>query len=227
MLQLPVQSRQKLGKRAKQVRHEGNVPAILYGYGIPSRPVQVESRTFEKVWKEVGESSLVSLEFDDTTKQTVLIQDLNRDVLSGAPMHVDFYAVRMDRPIEADIPLVFTGEADAVRTLGGVLVKAIHSFDIRALPKDLPHEIEINISSLKTFDDQLFIKDITLPEGVEVLSDIEQVVTFVEPPRTEKELEEMEQPAEVSLENIEVAGEKEKTADEVSADDASVAVDKP
>lgn len=210
MLQLTVKPRTELGKKSNHVRKTGHIPAILYGYGISPVAVQVESRAFEKTWKETGKSSLISLEWEGGTKQTVLIHDVSRDVLQGTPIHVDFYAVRMDRPIEADIPLVFSGETDAVKTLGGVLVKVAHVLSIRALPKDLPHEIEVDISPLRTFEDQILVKNIALPSGVEALIDGEQVVVFVEAPRTEEELAALEQQAEVSLESIEVAGKKEK-----------------
>ncbi len=202
--------RHELGKQAKRIRKTGHIPAVLYGYGVESVPIQVEHRAFEKVLKEAGESSLVMLQIEGGKQQNVLIHDVARNVLKGVTEHVDFYAVRMDRPIEASVPLVFTGEAEAVKALGGVLVKVVHELEIRALPKDLPHEIEIDIASLRTFDDQLFVRNVAFPKGVEALAELEQVIALVEPPRTEEELQAMEQPAEVSLEGIEVAGKKEK-----------------
>lgn len=210
MLELAVKTRQELGKKAKHTRKKGNIPAVLYGYGIRSIPVEVESHAFEKTWKAAGETSLVSLGLEDGTRQTVLIHDVSRDVLKNTPMHVDFYAVRMDRPLEAHIPITFIGESDAVKSLGGILVKVAHTLEIRALPQNLPHEISIDITPLQAFDDQLFVKDITLPEGVKALADPEQVLVLVEAPRTEEELAAMGQPSEVSLENIEVTGKKEK-----------------
>ena len=207
-----MKTRREIGKKAKLLRNKGYVPAVLYGYGIKSAPVAVETIPFEKVWKEAGETSLVSLQLEDGSRRTVLIHDVSRDILRGNPLHADFYAVRMDRVLEADIPLVFTGEADAVKTLNGVLVKVIHELPIQALPKDLPHEISVDISALRTFEDQIFVRDIPLPEGVELRVEPDQVVALVEAPRTEEELAALEQPAEVSLENIELAGEKEKEA---------------
>ena len=210
MLELVVKTRRETGKKAKLLRNKGYVPAVLYGYGLKSASVAVETIPFEKVWKEAGETSLVSLQLEDGSRRTVLIHDVSRDILRGNPLHADFYAVRMDRVLEADIPLVFTGEADAVETLNGVLVKVVHELPIRALPKDLPHEISVDISALRTFEDQIFVRDIPLPEGVELRVEPDQVVALVEAPRTEEELAALEQPAEVSLENIELAGEKEK-----------------
>lgn len=221
MLELQANIRQKTGKKVRQLRNKGFIPAVLYGYQMEPRPVEVESRLFGKVWKEAGETSLVSLNLQDGSKKTVLIQDVARDVLRDFPIHVDFYAVRMDHELEADIPLVFTGEAEAVKSLGGVLVKVIHELPIRALPKNLPHEIVVDITALRTFEDQIFVKDISLPEGVNLRVEADQVIALVEAPRSEEELAAMEQPAEVSLENIELAGKKEKESDEESAEEHS------
>lgn len=216
MLELAVKNRQELGKKAKHVRNKGGIPAILYGYGVRPMPVEVESKAFEKTLKAAGETSLVSLGLEDGSRQTVLIHDVSRDVLRGVATHVDFYAVRLDRPIEADIPLVFVGEADAIKSLNGVLVKVVHELPIRALPKDLPHEIAVDISSLRTLEDQILVKDVVLPAGVETRMEADQVLVLVEAPRTEEELAAMEQPAEVSLEGIEVAGKKEKEEGETT-----------
>ncbi|OGZ44037.1 MAG: hypothetical protein A3J55_01240 [Candidatus Ryanbacteria bacterium RIFCSPHIGHO2_02_FULL_45_17b] len=221
MLELVAKTRLELGKKAKHIRNRGSIPAVLYGYGVEPKSVEVDSRVFEKVWKAVGETSLVSLSLEDGSQKTVLIQDVSRDVLRDFPIHVDFYAVRMDRELEADIPLVFTGEAEAVKSLGGVLVKVIHELPIRALPKDLPHEIAVDISVLHAFEDQIFVKDIPLPEGVELRIEPDQVIVLVEAPRSEEELAAMEQPAEVSLENIELAGKKEKETEEESSEEIS------
>ncbi|MEK7173452.1 MAG: 50S ribosomal protein L25 [Patescibacteria group bacterium] len=210
MQQLVAQPRVERGKKAKQVRKTGHIPAVLYGYGVTPTAVQVEARAFEKTWREAGESSLVSLRVEGEGTQTVLIHDVQRDVLRGNPIHADFYAVRMDHPIEANIPLEFTGEADAIKALGGILVKVAHELEIRALPKDLPHVIQVDITPLHTLGDQIFVKDIAVPDGVEVLADGEQVVVLVEAPRTAEELAAIEQPAEVSLESIEIAGKKPK-----------------
>lgn len=218
MLELAVKTRQELGKKSKRIRNKGGIPAVLYGYGTEAKPVEVESRAFEKVWKEAGETSLVSVTLDGGAKKTVLIHDVSRDVLRGVPIHIDFYAVRMDRELEADIPLMFEGEAEAVKSLGGILVKVIHELPIRALPADLPREIAVDISALRAFEDQIFVKDIVLPKGVELRIEPDQVIALVEAPRTEEELAALEQPAEVSLEDIEVAGKKEKAEGEEAAE---------
>ena len=210
MLELAAKPRTLLGKKAKHVRKAGNIPAILYGFKVIPQSIEVDARKFQKVWKETGETTLVSLDIEGTGKHQVLIHDVKIDALKDVPLHVDFYAVNLDRPIEAHIPLVFTGEAEAVKLSGGVFVRVTQELLVSALPKDLPHEITVDISSLRTFEDKLSVKDITLPRGVTVVVDADQVIALVERPRSEEEMAALESIGEVSLENIEIAGKKEK-----------------
>lgn len=211
MVELAAKLRHELGKKAKRVRKTGYIPAVLYGYKVAPQPVAVEARAFEKVLRKAGESSLVSLAIEGGETKGVLIHDIEFHPLTGVPAHIDFYAVRMDRPIEADVMLEFTGESEAEKALGGILVKVMHEVRVRALPKDLPPELPVDISRLKAFEDRIFARDILLPEEVELLTDQESVIALVEPPRSEAEIEALQQaPAAVDLVGIEVAGKKEK-----------------
>lgn len=215
MVELAAKPRRELGKKAKRVRKTGYIPAVLYGYKVASQPVAVEARAFEKVLRKAGESSLVSLAIEGGETKDVLIHNIGFHPLTGVPEHVDFYAVRMDKPIEADITLEFIGESEAEKALGGILIKVMHEVRVRALPKNLPPELPVDISGLKAFEDRVFARDILLPEGVELLTDQESVVVLVESPRSEAEIEALEQaPGVVNLEGIEVAGKKEKEKEE-------------
>ena len=120
----------------------------------------------------------------------------------------------MDEKIIAKIPLVFIGNAPATSDLGGILVKAMQELEIRALPADLPHEVEIDISSLKTFDDNILIKDIKMPKNVEILDNISASVASVVPPRSEAEIEALSGQIEEKIENVKVETE-EKTAERI------------
>lgn len=214
MAELVAKPRSITGKKVKTLRKQGEVPAVLYGYKTDVTPVSVNAREFEKILKAAGESSLVELQLEGGQKKQVLIHDVSRDTLKGVPIHVDFYAVQMDKPIEATVPLSFVGESEAVKALGGVLVKVMQEVVIEALPKDLPHEIEVDISAIKTFEDHILVKHLSLPKGVSLVGNVEQTIVLVEPPRTEAELAALDQAAEVSLEGIEVVGEKEKAESE-------------
>ena len=181
------------------IRKAGKIPAVFYGKKEASTPISIPQIDFLKVWKEAGESSVITLETPDGSKDT-LIQDVDIDPISGAPRHADFYVFDKDHKLEIELPIEFVGVAPAVKDLGGILVKVVHELSISALPKDLPHNISIDISSLKTFEDQILAKDIPLPKGVEITINPEDVIALVSAPREEKE----EELAPVDLSEIEV-----------------------
>jgi len=207
MIELKAKIRKDTGKKVKKIREQGMLPGVLYGPKIESQPLELDLKDFEKVYKEAGETSLISLDLAKE-KFLVLIHAIEIDVLSQKPIHVDFYQPRLDEEIEAMIPLVFEGEAAAVRDLGGTLVKSIHEVEVKALPQNLPHEIKINIDKLKTFEDSVLIRDLPLPQGVKILKEADEVVVFVASP--EKIEEELARPIEEKVEEVEKAEEKEE-----------------
>lgn len=189
------------------MREKGILPAVLYGPKIESQPLEIDLKEFEKVYEEAGETSLISLTLGKENF-LVLIHAIEIDPLSQKAIHVDFYQPRLDEEIEAMIPLVFEGEAAAVRDFGGTLVKNIHEIEVKALPQNLPHEIKVNIDKLKTFQDNILIKDLSLPQEVKVLKEADEVVVFVASP--EKIEEELAKPIEEKVEGVEKVEEKKE-----------------
>jgi large subunit ribosomal protein L25 len=207
MLSLSAKIRKELGKEVKALRKKGILPGVIYGPKIESQPIEVDLKEFEKVFKEAGESSLISLEIGKE-KHLVLIHELKRDPLSEKPIHVDFYQPLLEEEIEVKVPLVFKGESEAVKNLGGTLVRNVSELEVKALPQKLPHEIEVSISQLKSFEDNILIKDLKLPEGVKVLRAPEEIIAFVAPP--EKIEEELEKPIVKKVEEVEKVEEKKE-----------------
>ena len=189
MLTLPAKIRKTLGKKVKALRERGVLPGVLYGPRIKETlPLEINFKEFEKVYKEAGESTLVSLEIEGK-KTPVLIHEVKLDPLTGKPIHIDFYQPRLEEEVEVTIPIIFEGEAPAVKELGGTLVKNIHEVEVRALPQNLPHEIKVNMEKLKTFEDDILVKDLPTPKGVKILKELEEVVATVAPPeKVEEEL---------------------------------------
>ena len=181
------------------VRETGQIPAGFYGKKEVSTPISIPKIDFLKVWKEAGESSVITLEMPDGNKES-LIQDVDLDPVTGSPRHADFYVFEKGHKVEVELPLEFTGVSPAVKDLGGMLVKVLHELKVEAMPKDLPHNIIIDISSLANFGDQILAKDIALPTGVELKEHSEEVVALVSAPREEKE----EEVAPIDLSTIEV-----------------------
>lgn len=195
--ELKAQSREDVGKKLKSLRQKGIIPAVVYGSGHKPISIQVDYKEFGKIFEQAGESTLIKLRVGNEVKN-VLIHDIAKDPVSGRFIHVDFYHVRMDKAIKAEVPLIFTGEAPAVKALEGVLIKNITEVEVEALPKDLPHEIKIDISGLDSFDKHIRAKDLILPSGVKIDLDPDEVIVSVMPPRAEEEVKAAEEkPAEV------------------------------
>ena len=188
------------------------MPAVVYGENVPSQSIAVPFKDFEKVYKEAGESTLITLEVDGKS-YNVLINDIAHDPLRGKPIHADFYAVRMDKEIRTRVPIEFFGESPAVKNESGILIKVVQELEVEALPKDLPHKLRVDLSKLEKFEARLLVKDILIPVGVKILVDTEDIIALVEPPRSETELEELKK-AEAAPEAVaEVKTEKEMKAE--------------
>jgi large subunit ribosomal protein L25 len=211
MLSLKADTRKEKGKKA---RAQGAVLAVLYGPKAKPVSLSVDKKEFEKVLSSAGESSLITLELG-SDKTPVLIREVQRHPLSGDAMHADFYQPRLDQKIKIMVPLVLQGEAPAVKELEGTLIQNIHEVEVQALPQDLPHEIEVNVAKLATFEDYIFIKDLQVSLSVQVLHDQEAIIAQVVP--AEKVEEELAKPAEENVAQVKVVGEEKKEKEEAEA----------
>lgn len=208
------------------VRHAGDVPAVMYGHGVKTQSVQVPLKAFTSVLEKAGETSLVALDIDGE-KHTVLIRDVQYHPVRSTILHIDFYRVKMDEAIEATVPLRFTGVSIAIKDLSGVLVKNHDELKIKALPMDLPHDIEVDISSITGFDEPIRISDLKLPKGVQMLHEAEEVVTLVQAPRSEEELEKLSEEVKEDVEAVEGIKKEEPAAEGEAAADGDKAKTEP
>lgn len=182
-------SRDVKSKGKRLINNEKVIPAVVYGHGLKSQSIAIPIIGFEKVFKKAGTNTIVTLNLNSEKKQ-VLIYDYQRDPVSDQFIHVDFYAVKMDEKIEATVPLKFVGVSLAVKDKGGVMVKNMEDVKVKCLPADLPHEIEVDLSVLNTFEDRIRVSDLKVGSGVEILiDDKRQVVANAILPKEEKEAE--------------------------------------
>lgn len=189
------------------------IPAVYYGSGKDAVSISVPLKEFTKVFKEAGETTAIVLQLGGE-KINTLIHDIQHDPLSGVPTHVDFLVIDMNKEIEVPVPLEFTGLAEAEKNGLGTLAKVLHEIHVKALPANLPHSLTIDVTGLKTLEDQIKVKDITLPKGVTVITNEDEVVALVTAFVEEKE----EKP--MNLESIEVEqkGKKEEAETEEAAE---------
>ena len=207
---IEAQTRDLMGRATNALRADGMVPAVVYGFKTDPTNITLQRNALEKLYRSAGESSVVVLTIGDRSID-VLIQDVDRDALTGFLTHADFLAVDMDSTVEATISLEFIGEAPAVKALGGTLVQAIEELEVEALPRYLVSEIEVDISVLATFDDTIHVKDLVIPEGITVLTNGNETIALVQQPRSEAELESLEVAVEADVSAVEVATEKKDT----------------
>jgi len=215
MIELKVKIREKFGRKTKELRRKGVIPAVLYGAEIENIPLSVEEKEFNRVFREAGESSLVKLKIEGkklkNPEPEVLIHEIQRDPLSGRIIHIDFYHPSLRKEVEAEIPLVFEGVPRACKDLGGTLVKEIQTIEVRGLARNLPREIKVNTEKLKTFEDRILVSDLQVPEGVKILREPEEIVALVTPPQEEEEEREaIEEEKPIEGEKSEEKGEEAK-----------------
>jgi len=193
------------------LRKSGKIPAIYYGKKEAPTSISVSQGQFTKVWKQAGESSVVTIQ-NGGEEIDALIKDVQFDPVTGSVLHADFYVFEKGKALDIKVPIEFVGESPAVKNEGALLVKVLHELHISAQPKDLPHQLEADISVLAKLDDHILAQDIKLPNGVTLIENPEEVVALVSAPK-----EEVEEVVPPSLEDIELSVEKGKKEEDGEA----------
>jgi len=171
---------------ARDMRRNERIPGVLYGHKVDNQPLSCEYQTFHKVFQKAGESTMIDLKMDKKTVQ-VLIHQLDVDPVTGKYTHIDFYAPDMTKEITTNVPLRTVGESLGVKEEGGILITHRETLTVKCLPKDLPHDIEVDISSLNNIGDHITVSSITVPSNVTVQDNPEEMVLTIIAPRKEEE----------------------------------------
>ncbi|NTV41020.1 MAG: 50S ribosomal protein L25 [Candidatus Moranbacteria bacterium] len=214
LITLKADIRDIVGKKVAKFRKENKVPAVVYGNKIACQNLWINDLDFARVYSKAGESALIELEIKGE-KHSVLIHDLQNDHRSGKVSHVDFFQVNMKEEVETEIPLEFVGEAAAVKALGGVLIKNMDAVSVKCLPANLPEKFVIDLTKLATFEDHITIADLKISDSVEILLEDDTVIAIVAAPRTEAEMDGLNQKVEEDVTKVagvvkEVASVEEK-----------------
>ncbi len=177
-MELKAQTRTVLGRKVRALRREGLVPAELYGHNVANQHLSVPVKEFSKVYREAGEHTVVNLVTEDGARTPVIIAEVAHAPLTGNPIAIDFHQVRMDEKLQAKVPIAFIGEAPAMK-LGFLIVKVLDEIPIEALPANIPHRIEVNLSSLEHLGQSIHLAEIAMPKDVKVLAPGETVIATV------------------------------------------------
>lgn len=186
---LQAELRKVKGKQVKALRRIGKLPAILYGKQIEPLPIALDYREASPLLENISQSMLVVLEIDGR-QHYALVRDKQRDILRGNLTHVDFQVVSLTEKVRTNVAIHLEGVSPAVEELGGVLVLNLEELDLEALPRDLPEKIEVDISALKEIGDVIRVRDLTLPPGVIVHNEPDEIVVVVTAPEAEEIVEE-------------------------------------
>jgi large subunit ribosomal protein L25 len=212
-VELAAKKRSVLGSKVKRLRREGWVPGVIYGHDFESVPLQFDQHDLRQVLSQVGGSQLVNIKIDGADEpEFALLRDVQRDVITGSLVHVDFYRVMMTQTITTEIPLLTTGESPVAEQKEGILLHGISEIEVECLPGDLVDAIEVDLSELTEVGQAVLVEDLAVPSGISILTDPAEVIARLVPleevelERPELELEEELLMAE-ELEEVEVIGE--------------------
>jgi len=192
-IELSVQVRMQRGKNvAKKLLREGKIPAVVYGKEGESLPLTVDLRQLQKILNTpAGANAIFDLVFGADSVQdkiTAMISDLQYDSLSRELLHVDFKEIELDEPVEAEVLLNLTGEAKGVK-LGGIIQQQLRSLRVECLPKNLPQQIDVDLTDLE-IGDSLKVGQLTTDGSFKILNDPEEIIVIIIPPTLEVKEEE-------------------------------------
>ncbi|MEA1909942.1 MAG: 50S ribosomal protein L25 [Patescibacteria group bacterium] len=177
------------GVAPNTLRRDGEVPGIVYGKEADPLQIAIPTIELKKIFKEAGESTIINMTVDGSKDEPmmVLIKDTQLSPDRGEFLHVDFYRIKLGEKLRVTLPLTFEGEPPAVKNLGGILITNKNEIEIECLPKDLISEIIVDLSKAEELDSAITIKDLEVPEGIEVLDNEEETVAVVTPQQEEEE----------------------------------------
>ncbi|TMC83694.1 MAG: 50S ribosomal protein L25 [Chloroflexi bacterium] len=177
-MELKALPRQPLGKRSRRLLREGKVPAIVYGHNTKPTPITLDRLEFQKVYVKSGRTHLVDLAIDGKTEK-VLVREIQTHPRRLGPIHVDFYQVNLQEKIEVEVPIRLTGESAAVKRGDADILQPLHSIHVECLPSDIPEAFEVDLTPLEEIESELRVSEITVPKGVTVMDDADELVVKI------------------------------------------------
>ena len=209
-----------IDRKSGETKKEGYIPAVFYGSAVKTTSIFVPEVEFKKVFGKVGESEAFILK-TPLEDETALVQDIQLDPVKNTPKHIDFYIIEKGQKVDVKVPLNFIGESPQVKA-GNILVKVLHELHIEGEPINLPHALDVDISTLTELSSVIHVKDIKLPEGI-TLYHVNEEDVIASIAEAKEEVEEV--PATIDLESIEVEqkGKKEEEGAPTEGEDVTKA----
>ena len=188
---LKAEKREMSKQSARETRANSRVPAVVYGGGEESTPISLGASDILRTYRKAGQSSMIDLEIDGK-EEMVIIHDVQVHPVRSEIWHVDLKRLSAGETTDVNVPIITTGESPAVKVLGGVMNIAHETISIRCLPKDIPHDITVDISTLAEIHDHITIADLKLdPKKVEVMGlEPDEVIVTIAGKQVEEEIPE-------------------------------------
>ena len=212
---LKAQTRTVISKGLNRLRRDGLLPGVLYGSNVDPVALQLPAHEAGQLLTRLQGTVLIDLEVDGQT-HTTIVRELQRDVLRGNPVHVDFMAVDMEQVLNIMVPINLVGESPAVATGEYAVMTSLYELEVECLPKDIINIIEVSVEGLTDLGDTILVSDVVVPEGINILTDSEEAVARVAYAgivEVEEE-EEEEEGLELDAEDVEVIEKGKGTDDE-------------
>jgi large subunit ribosomal protein L25 len=191
-VELVAEKRTVLGKKVKRLRGEGWTPGVMYGHGFDPIPLQFETHRLEQLLSQVGGSQIIYVNIEGQEQpEMALVREVQRDPIRRDVLHVDFYHVMMTERLTAEIPLMVVGESPVVVEREGILLQGISSVEVECLPGDLVDAIEVDLSELTEIGQGIYVRDLAIPAGIDLLTDPGEMIARLVPLEEEEVIEEI------------------------------------
>ena len=191
-IELVAQPRSVTGKKVRTLRAEGIIPLVVYGRTDPVNVQASEFDTRRAVEQAGGQLIALQIEGEDQTR-SVLARELQRDAISGLLLHADLYEVDVTERIQVEVPLVMVGEPKLVDSGEAVLLNMLTSVEIECLPTEIVQSFQVDVSGLADMDDAVYVRDLIVPEGIEMVTSGDEMIARMQPVLEEEEEEEEEE----------------------------------
>lgn len=207
------------GRKVKLLRQQGQTPANIFGKSVESTNVQVDSKEFEKLFKIVGESTLVYLDVKgEKEARPVLVREVTIHPVTGHMLHIDFNQVSLKEKVTAPVAIHLIDEAPAELQKLGIMVQQLNEVEIEALPADMPLSLEVSVKDLAAVGDAILVKDLVVDSNLSLKTDPEVMVVKIEA-LAKEEVVEAPVAAEGTAEGAEAPVAAEATAEETKAEE--------
>ena len=178
-LSIALSCRDVQGKKTRFLRRQGLIPCHIFGHNIASETVQGSNTELEALIGRAGTTRLVNLDIGEKVTRLVFVREIQRTAIGGKLVHVDFYQVKMNEKIRAQIPVRIRGESIALKSKGRILIHPVSHIEVESLPANLPPYLDVDISSLTEMDQSIHLRDIKLDADVTVLTEGEALLAKI------------------------------------------------